>query len=101
MIGTGVPLTATATLARGDNEAGSITFTLYNPSGNEVDTETVSVAGNGTYATPKGFVPTVAGTYQWMAAYSSSNSSNANASVTQGASEVAVGTGVTVVGTTL
>jgi hypothetical protein len=35
-----------------------------------VDTETVTVNGNGTYTTPHGFVPTVAGTFQWVAAYS-------------------------------
>ena len=57
VIGSGVPLTATATLAGGENEAGSITFTLYGPSGNKVDSETVSVSGNGTYATPRASCP--------------------------------------------
>ncbi len=102
VVGTGGLLTATATLAGGDNEAGSITFTLYDPNGNPVDVETVSVSGNGTYATPKGFLPTVAGTYQWVAAYASSNPFNSNAATSPGATpEVAAGSGVTVVGNAL
>jgi hypothetical protein len=102
VVGTGVPLTATATLAGGANPAGSITFTLYDPSGKKVDAETAPVSGNGTYATPKGFVPTLAGTYQWVAAYTSSNGFNGNAGSTLGAApEVAVGSGATVVGNAL
>ncbi len=102
VVGTGGLLTATATLAGGDNEAGSITFTLYDPSGKQVDVQTVSVSGNGTYATPKGFLPTVAGTYQWVAAYTSSDRFNRNAATTPGATpEVAAGSGVTVVGDAL
>jgi hypothetical protein len=48
-----------------------------------VDTETVSVSGNGTYSTPTGFTlptsGTVTGTYQWNATYTS-DANNASAS---------------------
>ena len=102
VIGAGVPLTTMATLAGGANEAGSITFTLYDPSGKTVDVETATVNGNGVYTTPTGFLPTVAGPYQWVAAYTSSNNFNSNASTTPGAAtEVAVGSGATVVGNVL
>ena len=63
-----------ATLAGGYNATGSITFTLYAPDGTTVlDTETVTVSGNGTYSTPTGYTlpttGTVTGTYQWVASY--------------------------------
>ena len=63
-----------ATLADGYNETGSLTFTLYAQDGTTVlDSETVTVSGNGTYTTPTGYtLPTtgaVAGTYQWVASY--------------------------------
>jgi Ca2+-binding RTX toxin-like protein len=101
VVGTGVPLSATATLAAGNNEAGKITFTLYGPSGKPVDVETASVSGNGAYATPTGFLPTVAGTYQWVAAYSGDSSSAGTSTVPGSTPEVAVGAGATVVGNVL
>ncbi len=106
VIGTGVPLSASATLANGVNETGTITFTLYNPGNAQVYTDVVNVPGNGTYTTSAGtstgsVLPTVAGTYQWVATYSG-DGNNKSASTTQGrTSEIAVGAGVTVVGTTL
>ncbi len=69
-LGSGIPMKDLATLSGGFNPTGTITFTLANPGNTVVDTETVPVAGNGTYITPVGFVPTVAGTYQWVASYS-------------------------------
>src|SRR6202040_1889707 len=59
-------------------ETGTITFTLfYNGGSSPVDTETVTVSGNGTYTTPTGFTlptsGTVTGTYQWNASYSGDN----------------------------
>jgi hypothetical protein len=66
-------LTDSAMLSGGYHPSGSITFTLvYNSS--IVDTESVTVHGNGTYTTP-GYMPptdqsTVTGTYQWSASYS-------------------------------
>jgi uncharacterized repeat protein (TIGR01451 family) len=67
---TAVTLTDSATLANCFNPTGIITFTLF-LGGTAVHTETVTVNGNGTYATPTGFLPTAAGTYQWVASYSS------------------------------
>jgi hypothetical protein len=74
VLGSGIALTDSATLSGGANPTGSITFTLYAPGGAVVNTETVSVSGNGTYTTPHGYVPTgsgtLTGTYQWVASYS-------------------------------
>jgi hypothetical protein len=62
-----VTLIDTATLAGGYHPTGTITFTLVAPGGGTVDTETVTVSGNGSYATPTGFTlpttGTVTGTY--------------------------------------
>jgi hypothetical protein len=66
-LGDGLTLSDSAVLSSGFNETGTITFTLKDPSNKVVDTETVSISGNGTYATPTGYSPTVAGTYQWSA----------------------------------
>ena len=71
-----VTLTDTADIEGGSNPTGTITFTLvYN--GNTVDTETVTIKGNGMYTTPTGYpLPTsgtVTGTYQWNASYSGDN----------------------------
>jgi hypothetical protein len=68
-IGSGTKLTDSATLAGGFNPTGNIVFTLT-LNGVTKDTETVPVNGNGTYSTPNGFLPTVSGTYQWVASYS-------------------------------
>jgi len=78
-----VTLKDTAVLSGGDNPTGTITFTLIAPNGTTVDTETVSVNGNGTYTTPTGYtLPTnaaVIGLYQWDARYSG-DSNNSPAS---------------------
>src|SRR5262249_11371321 len=73
-LGTTSPiLSDPATLSGGYFETGTITFTLLDPSATVVDTETVTVSGNGTYSTPTGFTlpasGTVIGTYQWNATY--------------------------------
>ena len=75
-------LTDSATLAGGFNPIGTITFTLFQNGGaTPVDTESVTVTGNGTYTTPTGFTlpstGTVAGTYQWDASYSGDPNNNA------------------------
>jgi hypothetical protein len=68
-------LTDSATLAGGYYPTGSINFTLYYDGGaTPVDTESVTVAGNGTYVTPEGYTlpqgtETVVGDYQWNASY--------------------------------
>ena len=67
-----VTLTDTASLSDGYFETGSITFTLYLGS-TLVDTESMSVNGNGTYTTPTGYTlpttGTVSGNYQWDTSY--------------------------------
>lgn len=73
--GSGVALTDTATLSGGSVPTGTLTFTLYDPSGGVAYTDAVAVSGNGTYATsagdnPGGFVPPGVGTYEWVANYS-------------------------------
>ncbi len=94
-------LTASATLSGGNRETGNITFTLFDPSGNKVDTETVSVSGNGSYTTPTGYLPRVAGAYQWVTSYSG-DSGNRGPSTTFGSTpQSVVGAGVGVVGTSL
>src|SRR5438309_1325113 len=70
LLGSGMRLTDSATLSGGFNPGGVITFSLFDPNNVVIDTETVTVSGNGTYTTPVGFVPNAAGTYQWVAAYS-------------------------------
>ena len=68
-----VTLKDTAVLANGYHETGTITFTLYLGS-TLLDTETLAVSGDGSYATPVGYTlpttGTVTGTYQWNATYS-------------------------------
>src|SRR5205085_655671 len=75
MLGTStVTLKDTADLEMGVNPTGTITWTLVAPNGTTIlDTETVTVNGNGMYTTPTGYTRTTsaaAGTYQWNAAYS-------------------------------
>lgn len=86
-------LNDSATLSGGYNETGIVTFRLFSPTGNVVDTETAPVSGNGTYKTPKGYtVPTtgtVAGTYEWVASYSGDGNNKAVSSV-KGEEPVAV-----------
>jgi hypothetical protein len=75
-----VTLSDSATLSGGSNPTGTITFMLTTTSGSTVDTETVTVNGNGIYTTPVGFTlpttGTVAGTYFWTAAYSGDGNNN-------------------------
>ena len=77
----GVTLKDTANLEGGFNPTGAITFTLFfNGGSTPVDTETVTVSGNGSYTTPTGFTlpstGTVVGTYQWDAIYSGDTHNN-------------------------
>jgi uncharacterized repeat protein (TIGR01451 family) len=86
-LGDGVRLTDSATLAGGFNPTGTITFTLTGPGGGVVYTNVVTVTGNGTFSTvtqgthPGGFLPTVAGTYQWVVRYSGDANNHPIASV--------------------
>ena len=85
--GSGSPtLKDSATLAGAYNATGTITFSLYAPDGSTVvDTEMVTVSGNGTYSTPTGYTlptsGTVTGTYQWVASYSGDGNNNAGSSI--------------------
>jgi PEP-CTERM motif len=76
ILGSGASLTDSAVLSGGYFETGTLTFTLTDPSNFVVDTETVAVNGNGTYSTPTGFLPFVAGTYAWSASYSGDGNNN-------------------------
>jgi hypothetical protein len=69
-------MTDTATLSGGYYPTGTITFTLYDPNSSVVDTEPVTVSGNGTYITPTGFNPSVLGSYHWSASYSGNANNN-------------------------
>ena len=89
LVTTAPTLKDTAVLSGGYYETGTITFTLVGPGGSTLDTETVPVSGNGSYATPTGYtLPTagsVIGTYQWNASYSGdANDSAASESGTAG-----------------
>src|SRR5262249_22680915 len=78
---TPVTLKDTAVPGDGFRPTGTIPFPLGGPGRGTVDTETVTVNGNGTYTTPNGFMlPTtgmVAGTYTWTAHYSGDANNNA------------------------
>jgi hypothetical protein len=88
-IGSGVHLTDSALLSNGASPGGTITFYLFAPgvipnfdNSNNIYSDTVSVTGNGTYMTdsgtnPGGYLPTAAGTYQWVAVYSGDTANNA------------------------
>ncbi len=84
VLGSGGKLTDSATLSKGSNPTGTITFTLYAPDGKTgVYSEKVTVTGNGTYTTPNGLVPSKAGTCQWTASYSGDSSNKGVSSVSK------------------
>ena len=89
-----VTLNDSAVLSGGSSPTGSITFTLVYQ-GSTVDTETVSVSGNGTYSTPTGYTlptsGTVTGTYQWNASYSGDGNNNAASETNDPLERVTVG----------
>ncbi len=93
-LGTTSPnLKDSAVLSAGYYPTGTLTFRLYLVGVMLVDTETVTVNGNGTYATPAGYTlpsaGTVRGTYQWIVSYSG-NSNNISASANNNATEQVV-----------
>ena len=76
------PFNDSASLSKGYNPTGTITFTLSAPDGTTVYSDHVTVNGNGVYSTtsgdnPGGYVPLVAGTYQWVASYSGDGNNSA------------------------
>jgi uncharacterized repeat protein (TIGR01451 family) len=92
MLGSGNKLTDSATLLGSYNATGTITFTLTNAANATVDTETVTVNGDGTYNTPSGFLPTASGLYQWVASYTGDTNNHAVASKKGDEPETAIGT---------
>ena len=77
-----VTLKDAAILSGGYSPTGTITFTLYyNGGATPVDTETVTVSGDGSYSTPTGYTlstsGTVTGPYQWDASYLGDGNNNA------------------------
>ncbi len=84
-IGLGSSVSSSATLNKGSNPTGNITFNLYGPddtscTGTAVFTATVPITGNGTYHSGS-FTPTLAGTYHWTATYSGDSNNSAAATV--------------------
>jgi plastocyanin len=67
----GQPIYDVATLTGGDNPTGTITWNIYAAGACTTSLHTVSemVSGDGTYNSPN-WVPTTAGSYQWVATYS-------------------------------
>ncbi len=101
VLGSQTRVTDSATLSGGYNPGGKISFVLFASNGRAVDTESVTISGDGTYTTPTGYLPSTAGTYQWVASYSG-DSNNKAVSTSLGSEPVTViGTGATVVGKTL
>jgi hypothetical protein len=102
--GSSVTMKDSATLSGGNSPTGSITFTLVGPGGTTVDTETVTVTGNGTYTTPTGFtLPTsgsVTGTYQWNATYNGDSNNNAVSENNNAAEQVTVSKATAAITTT-
>ena len=99
-----VTLTDTATLEEGYNPTGTITFTLFHNGGTTpVDTETVTVSGNGTYTTPTGFplpsTGTAIGTYQWDATYNGDGNNNGASDTGSAAEQVTVSAASPTLGT--
>ena len=77
VVGSGSKLTDSATVSGGYNPTGTITFTLYAPNGTTVvDTETVTVNGNGRYIDAERISADGGGTYQWVASYSGDTNNN-------------------------
>jgi hypothetical protein len=88
-----VTLKDSAMLSGAVNPTGAITFTLLYQ-GQVVDTETLTVNGNGIYTTPAGYTlpatGTVAGTYQWNASYSGDATNSAVSESSNAAEQVSV-----------
>jgi len=101
----GGAISDSATLSGGTNPTGTITFNLYGPNdatctGAVIFTSTVTVAGNGSYASTPVFTPTATGTYRWIANYSGDANNAATANGCNGVNENVVVT-VPVIGTAI
>jgi hypothetical protein len=108
-LGSSTKLTDSATLSGGVNETGTVTFYLFAPGvtpnatdSNNIYSDAVTVSGNSTYTTasgtnPGGYLPTAAGTYQWVAVYGG-DKNNAAATSPFGSEPETVNTSTTPVG---
>ena len=81
----------TATLSGGVAPTGTITFSLFGPNDATCTaapafTSTVTVAGNGSYASAN-FTPSLVGTYRWIAAYSGDAANAASTTACNDANE--------------
>lgn len=90
----GGPVHDTATLSGGTSPTGTVTFRLYGPDDttcarSAASTTSVSVAGNGSYASPP-FTPAVTGTYRWTAVYSGDSRNNSATSACNAANQAVV-----------
>jgi SdrD B-like domain/Prealbumin-like fold domain len=104
------PLSDSATLSGGNNPTGTVTFYLFAPgvmpntnNSNNVYTDSVSITGNATYTTsmgnhPGGYVPTAAGTYQWVAVYSGDTKNSPMTSPYGSEPETVTGSPITISG---
>ncbi len=100
-LGSGILVTDSATLSGGYNPTGTIIFVLFAPNGRAVDTESVTVNGDGNYNTPTGYMPSTAGTYQWVASYSGDGNNKAVSTSLKSDPVTVIGAGATVIGKTL
>ena len=103
-------LSDSATLSGGYHEGGTITFYLFAPGvtpngtdGNNVYSDKVTVNGDGIYTTsqgtnPGGYLPTVAGNYEWVAVYCGDGNNGGVTSPFGSESEAATST-ITISGT--
>lgn len=77
----GAAIHDTAILGGGTSPTGTITFSLYGPndvtcSSTPIFTSTVNISGNGNYVSAD-FVPTLPGSYHWIASYSGDSGNDA------------------------
>ena len=91
-ISLGTSMHDAATLAKGQNPGGTITFKLYGPNDESCSkapafaSSLVTVSGNGTYESPA-FTPSATGTYRWIVSYSGDASNEGVASACEEPSE--------------
>ncbi len=107
ILGSGNALTDSATLSAGYSPTGSITFALYLPTdtgySSPVYSKIVTVSGDGTYggSSVVSYTPpsnTAAGTYQWVATYTSGNGNNLTVNSGKGKEPEAVMSPITISG---
>jgi hypothetical protein len=100
----GAAVKDTAALAGGHSPTGTITFNLYGPSATAncsttaVDTEKVTVTGDGSYTSPS-FTPAQTGTYWWTASYNG-DANNSPAATNCGDEQVAISQAAPAIATT-